>query len=87
VLPCWKHDNNQHSAQEIGPTSRFERALHHDLPEFGTFHSGRRRTPDTLKSQSSIATAASREMYPAVETIIGLESHQLSDFASGDVNE
>jgi hypothetical protein len=63
------------------------RALHHDLPEFATFHSGRRRTPDTLKSQSSIANAGPSAMHSAVWTIIGLKSLQLGDFASGDVNE
>jgi hypothetical protein len=31
-------------AQEIGPTSRFPRALRHDLPEFVTLYSVRRGT-------------------------------------------
>jgi hypothetical protein len=38
------HGTYRHSAQEIGSTSRFLRALRQDLPEFVTFHSARRGT-------------------------------------------
>jgi hypothetical protein len=50
-----------HSAQDIDPTSRFVPALHHNLPEFVTFHSARRRIRNILKLRSSIATVGRRD--------------------------
>jgi len=49
------------SAQDIDPTSRFVPALHHNLPEFVTFHSARRRIRNILKLRSSIATVGRRD--------------------------
>ena len=50
-----------HSAQDIDPTSRFVPALHHNLPEFVTFHSARRRIRNILTLRSSIATVGRRD--------------------------